>query len=92
MYRGNTEDERIECALHAQNIDEIGYYLANMRLLTNNKNATLQLCRSLFVIDQPEQEDPQEEEIFEPVPNRQPATTSPAAAAPKRKTMRQVEQ
>lgn len=90
-YRGNTEQERIECALHVQNIDEMGFYLARMNLLTENKNQTLQFCRSIFITEEAVEED--EPEPVARAPARDPDPVQPAAAPPqkKRTTIRQVD-
>ncbi len=92
-YRGNTEQERIECALHVQNIDEMGFYLARAQLLTENKAQTLQFCRSMFIIGEEEEYEPGPEPVTRvQTPAREPEP-EPAAVIPpkKRTTIRQVE-
>jgi len=76
-YSGQTEDDRIEAALHAQNIREIAFYLNRAGLLTQDKQFTLDFCHSIFCQEVPtpeptpvtqklkKEKEPQPEELME---------------------------
>jgi hypothetical protein len=95
IYQGDTEEERIEAALHVQNIEEIAYYLQRSGLLTGNKAGTLELVRSWFIASEPAQQDQTEQkEVMaapaEPEPAPEPTQTPAPAPRTQRKGLRPV--
>jgi hypothetical protein len=83
-YRGRTEDERIECALKARDIEQAIEFLAGARMLTQSILDTLQECRALFV----EAEDAPGGDVSSASPEGKKPPTSPPKEA---RSIRQVE-
>lgn len=67
-YRGRTEEERIECALKARDIEQAIEFLNTSRLLTESIYSTLQECRLFYVEEIPDEPDDHAPEGIPPGP------------------------